>query len=163
MRCLLWPEGSCASHRREIRAFFAGKSLDPVAVLVAENEARTAQGFVELTIRSHAEGCAPGRIAYLEGWYVEPALRRKGVGRALLRAAEQWARRNHCRELASDAWSTNRQSRKVHLAMGFEEIGTIRCFRKVLRIEGSARKRAPGGGPTRRAEVRSAVARPRRD
>lgn len=133
MRCLLWPEGSQTTHRREIKEFFAGHSLDPSAVLIAQDKKGTAQGFVELTIRSHAEGCTPGRIAYLEGWYVDPGFRGKGVGRMLLKAAEEWAKQNRCRELASDAWSKNTLSRKAHLAMGFKELGTIRCFRKVLR------------------------------
>jgi hypothetical protein len=70
MRCLLWPEGSHTSHRREIKAFFAGRSLDSVAVPIAENGPQTAQRSVELTIRSHAKGCVPGRIAYRAGWYV---------------------------------------------------------------------------------------------
>lgn len=142
MRCQLWPEESAATHRREIKSFFAGGSLDPAAVLIAEDGERVAQGFAEVTVRSHAEGCSPGRIAYLEGWYVERASRRKGVGRALMQAAENWARANHCHEFASDAWSTNRLSRTAHLALGFEEVGVVRCFRKTL-TKGASASREP--------------------
>ncbi len=141
MRCQLWPEESAATHRREIKSFFAGGSLDPAAVLIAEDGESAIHGFAELTLRSHAEGCSPGRIAYLEGWYVERASRRKGVGRALMQAAEDWARANHCHEFASDAWSTNRLSRTAHLALGFEEAGVIRCFRKTLTRKGSGSRR----------------------
>lgn len=132
MRCALWPEGTRAEHRREIAAYFAGGSRDPLAVLVAYGPRREMLGFVELTLRSHAEGCAPGRIGYLEGWYVAPSARGSGVGRKLMQAAERWARAQGCREFASDAWAGNRNSRAAHRALGFEEVGTIRCFRKKL-------------------------------
>lgn len=133
LRFALWPEGSLASHRREIAAYFAGGSNDPHAALLAIEAPARVLGFVELTLRSHAEGCAPGRIGYLEGWYVEPPARRAGLGRALVGAAERWAQDQGCSEFASDAWSTDRASRHAHLALGFEEVGAIRCFRRRLR------------------------------
>ncbi|MFP5305034.1 MAG: N-acetyltransferase family protein [Gammaproteobacteria bacterium] len=132
MRHALWPEGSLRQHRKEIAAYFAGGALDPLAVLVALDAGGSPLGFVELTLRSHAEGCEPGSIAYLEGWYVRPGLRGQGVGRKLVAAAERWARERGCSEFASDAWSSNRTSRKAHLALGFQEMGVIRCFRKKL-------------------------------
>ena len=133
MRAVLWPETGARTHRREIAAFLAGCTDDPHAVLVASDERGRAVGFVELTIRSHAEGCEPGRIAYLEGWYVDATSRRRGVGRALIAAAERWAREQGCTDFASDAWSTNQASRRAHRALGFKEVGVIRCFRKPLR------------------------------
>ena len=58
--------------------------------------------------------------------------RNRGVGRALVEAAEQWAREQGCRELASDAQAGNEDSHRAHLACGFEDAGLVRCFRKVL-------------------------------
>lgn len=132
MRHELWPEATPEEHHHELADFLATATRDPMAAFIAENEDGTPLGFVELTIRSHAEGCAPGNIAYLEGWFVDPAFRGTGVGRALLAACEAWAKANDCREFASDSWSSNDESQKAHLAMGFEEVGTIRCFRKKL-------------------------------
>jgi aminoglycoside 6'-N-acetyltransferase I len=88
--------------------------------------------MVELSIRPYAEGCAPGRVAFLEGWYVAPHARRRGVGRALLAAAEQWGRAQGCAEMASDTPAHNTLGAAAHKALGFEEVVTVRCFRKDL-------------------------------
>ena len=61
-----------------------------------------------------------------------PEARRRGVGKALVRAAEDWAREQGCAEFASDALLDNHTSAVAHRALGFEETVQIRCFRKVL-------------------------------
>src|SRR5206468_5494106 len=58
--------------------------------------------FAELSIRNYAEDCVTDRVAYLEGWYVVPEWRRRGVGGALVAAAESWAQGQGCTEFASD-------------------------------------------------------------
>ena len=132
MRHDFWPDGSEAEHADEIAAFFAGRSVEPLAVLVADNGDRAPLGFAELSIRPCAEGCRTTRVAYLEGWYVVPAARGRGVGRALVTAAEHWARSRGCTEFASDAALTNDRSARAHEAVGFVEVAQLRCFRKVL-------------------------------
>lgn len=132
MRFALWPDGSREEHRTEIDQFFAHEIREPQAVLVAEDGDGSILGFAELSIRSHAEGCRTDRIAYLEGWYVAPEARRRGVGRALIRACEDWGRAQGCTEFASDAAAGNDVSIAAHLATGFEDAGLIRCFRKDL-------------------------------
>jgi aminoglycoside 6'-N-acetyltransferase I len=132
MRCALWPEGSESEHRSEIDQLFAGQLREPVATLLALNPSGDEVGFAELSIRSYAEDCVTDRVAYLEGWYVVPEARRQGVGRALVRAAEQWARSQGCTEFASDALIDNHVSAAAHRALGFQETVQIRCFRKAL-------------------------------
>jgi aminoglycoside 6'-N-acetyltransferase I len=132
MRCALWPEGSESEHRREIEQFFVGKLRQPLATLLALNSSGDAVGFAELSIRSYAEDCATDHVAYLEGWYVVPDVRRQGVGKALVRAAEDWGRSQGCTEFASDALSDNHVSAAAHRALGFQETAQIRCFRKVI-------------------------------
>lgn len=132
LRVALWPDGSEAEHQHEIALYLAGKSSEPQAVLVAENSHGSIVGFAELSIRPCAEGCRTNRVAYLEGWYVVPEARRQGVGRALLKAAEAWGRAQGCTELASDTQSHNEVSTAVHRAVGFSEVGLVRCFRKEL-------------------------------
>lgn len=132
MRHALWPEGSIEEHVGEIEDFFAGRLREPLAVLVAEGASDRLLGFAELSIRAQAEGCATDRIGYLEGWYVIPEARAQGVGRALVEAAEDWAREQGCVEFASDAEADNELSAAAHRALGFTEVALIRCFRKDL-------------------------------
>ncbi len=132
LRCGLWPDGSEAQHREDIDRFFAGDAGEPRAILLAENGAGCPVGFAELSIRAYAEGCDSDRVAYLEGWFVAPTARGSGVGRALLAAAEEWGRAQGCREFASDVQSDNEASAAAHRALGFVEVGLVRCFRKDL-------------------------------
>ena len=56
--------------------------------------------FLKSPFGPYAEGCYSGRVAYLEGWYVEPSARRKGVGAALVKTVEEWGRSQGCTSLA---------------------------------------------------------------
>ena len=132
LRLALWSECTEAEHREEIERFFAGRAYEPQAVLLALDASGTALGFAELSIRPCAERCRTDRIAYLEGWYVVPEARGRGVGRALVEAAESWGRKQGCTEFASDTQPDNEISRLAHRALGFEDVGLVRCFRKVL-------------------------------
>ena len=133
MRQALWPEEGTGSHAEEVRQFFEGKLTMPLAVLIARDETGAAIGFAELSIRPYAEDCVTDRVAYLEGWYVVPNARRRGTGRALVEAAETWARDQGCSEFASDAVFDNDVSAIAHAALGFTETVQIRCFKRVLR------------------------------
>jgi aminoglycoside 6'-N-acetyltransferase I len=59
-------------------------------------------------------------------------VRGRGIGRALVAAAEEWGRSQGCREFASDTQSDNAVSAAAHRALGFREVGQVRCFRKDL-------------------------------
>jgi aminoglycoside 6'-N-acetyltransferase I len=102
-------------------------------VLLACDEQGQVVGLIELSIRAYAEGCATDRVAFVEGWYVEPTARMKGVGTALIRAAEEWARSQRCTELGSDTEVENVASAAAHVAVGFSETGVVRCFLKSVR------------------------------
>jgi len=130
MRHALWP-AEAGEHDGDIAGFFAGTVSRPAAVLLAWDGER-AVGFVELSIREYAEGCYSGRVAFLEGWYVEPDARGRGVGAALVRATEEWGRAQGCTELGSDTQLENTASAGAHRALGFEEVERIVCFRKDL-------------------------------
>ena len=132
LRRALWPEGSAAEHRTEIDGFFRGQLSEPLAVLLAEEAPGQVVGVAELSIRPQAEGCHTDRVAYLEGWFVVPDARRRGVGRALVAAAEEWGRAQGCCEFASDAQADNAVSAAAHKALGFSEVGQVCCFRKEL-------------------------------
>lgn len=132
LRQALWPAESAHELAAEAEAFFT--SGDPLlrAVLLVETGDGALAGFAELSLRPYAEDCKTSPVTFLEGWYVLPSARRQGVGRALVAAAEVWAREQGCREFASDTELDNTESAAAHRALGFEDAGAIRCFRKDL-------------------------------
>ena len=54
--------------------------------LLSETRESAAVGFVEIALRPFSNGCRSHPVPHVEGWYVAPALRGRGVGRALLEA-----------------------------------------------------------------------------
>jgi aminoglycoside 6'-N-acetyltransferase I len=103
------------------------------ATFVAERADGGLAGFAEVGERDYAEGCATSPVAYLEAWWVEPDVRRGGVGAALVQACERWARERGHREMASDALLDNAVSHQAHRALGFAEVERAVHFRKALR------------------------------
>ena len=111
---------------REFRARSDG------GVFLAERADGSVAGFVEVGTRPYADGCDTSPVGYIEAWYVEPDVRRSGYGRALLVAAEQWARGRGFREMASDAQLDNLVSHAAHRRAGYEEVDRVIQFRKTL-------------------------------
>jgi aminoglycoside 6'-N-acetyltransferase I len=130
MRRALWP-GSDADHDADTQRYFEQDDVR-MRTFVAEEDGLLI-GFLELDQRKYAPGCRSSPVPFIEGWYVEPAARRRGVGRALVEAAEAWARAAGFDEMASDAEIQNRDSHAAHAALGYEEIERIVCFRRALR------------------------------
>jgi aminoglycoside 6'-N-acetyltransferase I len=133
MRRALWPDDSAAQHRADVARYFRERRRRrPLTVLIAESAAGARVGFAEVSIRGYAEDCRTDRVGFLEGWWVAPAMRRRGVGRLLVEAAERWARRRGCTEFASDTRPGNTLSIAAHRALGFSDAGSVVCFRKDL-------------------------------
>jgi aminoglycoside 6'-N-acetyltransferase I len=134
LRRALWPEGSLEEHRAELADLLAGRprSTLPLAVFVADDGGRLI-GFIEVGLRSHADGCDPARpCGFVEGWYVVPERQREGVGRLLMQRAEAWARAQGARELASDTWIDQDESQRAHEALGFEIVDRCVHYKKGL-------------------------------
>lgn len=125
MRTLLWPDQT-----PEDMSTWAGRK--DAITLVAERENGRLGGFAEIGRRECAEGCESGPVAYLEGWWVDDDLRRQGVGGALIRAGEEWARAQGYQELASDVELHNGVSQEAHEHLGFEEVARAVLYRKPL-------------------------------
>ena len=130
MRTTLWPEAP-DDHPGEIRAYFERPPPRSVT-LVAALPGGGLAGFLEAGTRRFAEGCGSSPVGYIEGWWVDPAHRRRGIGQALVAAAEAWARQLGCTEMASDAERGNAGSRAAHVALGYAEVAEIVCYRKGL-------------------------------
>ncbi len=129
LRHALWPDAPFDDLLGEANAF--ALEAPRAAVYLAERDAAVC-GFIELSLRDVAEGCETSPVPYVEGWYVTPEARRSGVGRALMRAAEEWARGKGSPVLASDAELVNLASVEAHQALGFEVTGRIVTMKKVL-------------------------------
>jgi aminoglycoside 6'-N-acetyltransferase I len=134
LRAALWPGESAEEHARELAPILAGRGAStlPAAHFVAVVDG-VVIGFVEVGLRSHADGCDPAHpVGFLEGWYVANAHRRRGIGAQLIRAAEAWARTQGCIEMASDTWLDHAESQRAHQALGYEEVDRCVHYRKSL-------------------------------
>jgi aminoglycoside 6'-N-acetyltransferase I len=131
----LWPDGTLEEHGAEAALILEGTppSTLPLVLFVAEADGHVV-GFIEVGLRSHADGCDTRLpVGFIEGWYVAPEHRGKGVGRALMQSAEAWARSKGCSEMGSDTWIDHEGSQRAHEALGFEVVDRCVHFRKEIR------------------------------
>lgn len=116
-------------HEADLR-FIRARS--DAAVFVIERPTGALAGYVEVASRAYADGCSTSPVGYVEAWFVDADVRREGYGRALLAAAEDWARRQGYAEIASDALLDNEISFHAHLGSGFRVVDRVVQFRKAL-------------------------------
>jgi aminoglycoside 6'-N-acetyltransferase I len=131
----LWPENPAEHYADELAPTLAGTPVSslPSIIFVAESADTTLVGFLEVSLRSHADGCDVRHpVGYVEGWYLIETHRGRGIGKQLLHAAEDWARTQGCTEMASDAWIDNDLSHRVHQHLGFEVVDRCIHYRKSL-------------------------------
>ena len=106
---------------------------DPEKTVLLAKEEGVFCGICLASLRhDYVEGTEGSPVGYLEGIYVDENRRGQGMARALLSAAQAWAKDMGCREFASDCELNNTQSLNFHLACGFEEANRIICFVKEL-------------------------------
>lgn len=133
MRQALWPDAEASELTADARRYFEDPRFRVFLerVLVAQQSGEIV-GMIELSLRSVADGCTSSPVPYIEGWFVAEHARRKGIGRALVQAAEEWARVQGATEIASDIDIENRVSEDAHKKLGFEEVDRTVSFRKSL-------------------------------
>ena len=130
LRKLLWDETGDDDHRSEMVDIL--DHYESQLVLFAEAGSGRLIGLLEASIRPYVEDCETDHVGYLEGWYVEPEFRKKGIGRELVRQAEAWATERGCTEMASDAEIGNDLSLEAHLNLGYKETSRLVHLRKEL-------------------------------
>ena len=128
MRAALWPDCPAEMHDLEMREQTEGSH--PLVFVFARSNGLG--GFIEVSVRDRVDGSSSPRVGYVEGWYVDPDLRGQGIGRQLIRQAEDWARSHGLTELASDAEFLNDDSIRAHHALGFRETFRLVHFVKSL-------------------------------
>lgn len=132
LRRALWPHADDIEHARDI-----ARQLDAPArhaCFIASPPGILAPvGFAEVAVRhDDVNGCGASPVLFLEGVFVEPAARRRGVARALCAAAAAWGTARGCAAFASDAPLENAASHALHRALGFDETERVVFFRKPL-------------------------------
>ena len=129
--CLLWPDGTREEHTADMSAILKTGMCGTLASIIFLADDNS--GFLQVGLRSHADGCDPAQpVGFIEGLYVREAARGQGIARALLQAAELWSRNHGAKEMASDTWIDQQISIDAHQALGFEIVDRCVHFRKSL-------------------------------
>ncbi len=136
LRLALWPHYTAEELLAQIRAL--GSEYVAFAAFAGE----VAIGLVEVALRPESPGCTTSPVGFLEGWYVLPEHRRRGVGRRLAEQAETWARTQGCTEMGSDTNANYPLSPAAHAALGYQPASEPWYFQKSL-VESEIKK----GGP----------------
>jgi len=130
-RVTLWPDATADEHRGYMAISLA--QPERFLQLMMYDDKRQPIGFIEGSIRSdYVNGTETSPVGFVEGVYVVPSMRRKGVARRLFDAIGDWAKARGCRELASDALLENEGSQRAHRALGFKETERVVYFSKTL-------------------------------
>jgi aminoglycoside 6'-N-acetyltransferase I len=134
MRAELWPEDSVDAHGGDIDVVLG---QEHIWGFIAETDDGTPVGFAEVAVRAYANDCETRPVPFLEGIWVEPLSRRRGIGRRLIAHAEEFIASRGYRELGSDALIDNDASHAAHRGWGFFETERVVYFRKPVK-SGSA-------------------------
>ncbi len=126
----LWPSHETGQLKEELAQLMRAKESAVFLGLADGKPAAAAQCGLR---HDYVEGTDSSPVGYLEGIYVEPDYRRKGIARQLCAACEGWAAEMGCTEFASDCEIDNLDSFRFHMGIGFIEAGRIICFTKTLR------------------------------
>ncbi|MCW4630425.1 GNAT family N-acetyltransferase [Marinomonas rhodophyticola] len=79
-------------NQAEVDAFFHGSHPNVQEVLIALDDAQKMVGFIELNLRDNVPGSSQQTTPYIEAWFVSPDCQGQGIGKALIHAAEEWAK-----------------------------------------------------------------------
>jgi len=127
---------------RGLRAHF--ESPEPGAALFVAEEGGAALGFVYLeALRDFFDREEHGHVSVLA---VAGPAEGRGVGKALMRAAEDWARERGYRRLTLNVFEGNARARAVYVHLGYRP----ETMRYVKFLDGDGRKEGDTLEPGRR-------------
>lgn len=123
----LWPNNDFNELRHEIILMMKGDK--DIFLLSSINESIV--GFIQMSIRTdYVEGANSSPVGFVEGIYIKPMYRFKGIARELVSKGEEWAKSMGCTQIGSDIEMNNLDSYKFHQNIGFKEANRIICFIK---------------------------------
>lgn len=131
LRRALWPEQPEQYIQSEVIPMFTSPT-EFALLAFAPDAGNVPVGLIEICVRPHAPGSNYQPVPYVEAWYVVPAYRQRGIGRALLEEAEAWARAAGYTALASDTTDDYPISPAAHAALGFHVVEVEYHFYKRL-------------------------------
>ncbi|MBI5038072.1 MAG: GNAT family N-acetyltransferase [Candidatus Kerfeldbacteria bacterium] len=124
----LWPHAAVSELRKEFDEYVHSKND---CLFIAQLARDRLVGFIHGSLRfEYVEGSQSSPVGYLEGLYVDPKYRRRGVARDLNRMFECWAKDKNCDTFASDTEATNALSQRVHQSLGYRIAQTVVHFIK---------------------------------
>lgn len=125
----LWPNHTLESLKAEANAIT--QSDHQTAFLV--NYDHKYLGFINVSLRrDHVPGAACTPVGYIEGIYIKPKLRHRGMAKKLVEHASHWFLVNGCKEMASDSEIDNVVSQGWHEAMGFSKVSVLVHYSKKI-------------------------------
>lgn len=129
MRKALWPLTTGEENRKDIADIIDAADMWG---FIALHDGGAPAGFAEVSLRRYANGCEDSPVPFLEGIWVNPAVRGRGVGEQLIAHVAAVLRSKGFSELCSDALIENEISHKAHRSWGFAETERVVYFRKPL-------------------------------
>ena len=134
LRAEFIPEVETAEQRAFLQAF--ARDSAAFRAFVARDAEAGLMGFAEVAVRTDfVNGCEHRPALFLEGIFVRPEHRGRGIARALCDAAARWGLEQGCREFASDVYIDDHDSLAAHRGLGFEETERVVYFRKPLAVD----------------------------
>lgn len=115
----LWEDAEEAELRIEFQQTLTSSKQK---IILAKNSGQTLVGFAFISIRTdHVAGAEQPPTGYLEGIFIEPGYRKKGIAKKLVQLGETWLKKNNCTQMGSDTWLWNKESQEFHEKIGFRE------------------------------------------
>lgn len=130
LRRALAPGPLTVEHEAQIDLALANRMQR--SVFLCFGEAEGAIGMVEVVIRPYYPGVALSPVAALESLWVPATGAGEGAARALIVAAEEWARTRGCRELTLAVPVDDAGALAQRTSLGFVEIGRSVLMRRSI-------------------------------
>ena len=108
-------EQACFAHPWSEQALREELENEQAVFFVAEDETGRLMGYTGMHV-------VLGEC-YMDNLAVDPSFRHKGVGRALLQALIDWARKHEGVFLTLEVRPSNEIARRLYTSMGFREVG----------------------------------------
>jgi len=127
MALALWPDNEFKELRKEFKQLLNSEK-DKVFVYLMHAKP---VAFIHISIRSdYVEGSLKSPTGFVEGIYVDPEYRKKGISKKLIKKGESWLKTKGCSQIGSDIEQSNIKSYHFHKSVGFKEVNRLIAFIK---------------------------------